>query len=910
MLARRKERALLDDVLERISAGHSSTLVIEGEAGGGKSTLLGYLIGRAAGTQLLAVSGIQSEVELSYAALHQLCRPLLSRLAMLPEPQRQALEITFGMRIGPFPNKFLIGLAVLTLISEASDVAPVLCAIDDAQWLDQGSADVLGFVARRLDAEAVGMVFCRRTPSDVSALSGIPAVLLAGLDDADAGRLLAEATLGRLEPSSMARIVEEASGNPLALLETARALSRAEIETGRILSSMPSRPTSLEAHFQELLRELPAATQRLLLVAAAEPSASTRRIQSAATILGVSMDDAAPAIVAGLCHPGAGIHFHHPLVRSATYRMASRESLKAVHTALSRVEGADSDTLAWHRALGAEWPDEDAARGLAEVAERAIARGAPIAGAALLKQAQTLSAVDTQRSWWSLRIAQAELMGGQFDEAQEDLAESTVGATSATLSAEAKLTQGRLAFARQRGGVAIPLLLDAADQLVSLNPILAEDAYLDSFSAGLFAGGMLDGGGLEEVVRRWRGSGLRPEGSSADALRVALWNVVSVGEPASWRTLSRALASIRDVEPSERRAVPWLRVSFSAASAAWDLDAWDAVSLRLIEISRSAGDYSELPIALSSLALVQLFAGDLRAAAITVQEMATITSVTGEQVSPYGAIALAAVQGREADLHDLISATVPAAERRSEGTGLAIAYWGAALLNNSKGNFEAAFEWAARATPLFHPLHSTSAWALVELLEASSNLADAVDVDKHVERLTAVAMATGTDWAQGVLARTLALLSGPSAAEDYFQHALRLLEPGRTRLDFARTCLLYGEWLSHRKRDAEARAHLTRAREIFESMGATAFAERAASKLSAGGLPWRGSGPRVTDALTTQESHIARLAGEGLSNSEIATRMFLSPRTVEYHLAKVFTKLQISSRHQIAGVTGVGAVGS
>jgi DNA-binding CsgD family transcriptional regulator len=901
VLARLAERTRLDEILSRIRDGHSATLLLDGAAGVGKTTLLDYLAERAAGIRLLTTTGTQSEFELAYAGLHQLCRPLMEALAELPVPQREALETTFGVRAGPAPGRFMVGLAALNLISEAARAEPVLFVVDDVQWLDQTSAEVLGFIARRLEAEAVGMVFATRSTADVPNLEGIPVLTVEALEKAAARELLASLAPGRIEPNARERIVDEADGNPLVLVEAAGALKRAEIATGIIFPDIPSDPSHLEEQFGRRLKRLPEETQQLLLIAAAEPTANPLTIHAAAA--GAGADTLKPAVDAGLCHAGATVRFRHPLVRSAVYRTASPKAIREAHAALARFspEDSDPDLLAWHRARACESTDEEVAAELAVTAARMFARGAPAASAALLRQARRVTADESLKANWSLGAAQAELAAGDFGASERDLAASRTSLLSPGLRAEKKLTEARLAFARERGGMAVPLLLEAADLLVAVNPNAAQDAYLEAFSAALF-GGTLTETDLAEVATRWQATGFPDRSRPAHRLLDALSPVVMGGGSTAWRRLRETLSTIEDGSGQDGPPVPSLWVASVSAAAAWDMEAWDMLSHRLVTISRNAGDYSELPTALSSRAFVHIFTGDLQLAFEAVAEMETITSATGGRMSPYGAIGVAALTGRETDLDQLVDGTIPNAERRSDATGISIACWAQGLLNNSMGRYERAFSWAVRALPLYQHLHASSVWVLVELIEAASRTNRPADARAALSQLALATQSSGTEWGLGVLARSQALLSDGAQAEDYYTEALRLLEPTRCVVDLARTSLAYGEWLRRHRRLSDSRTHLSQAVQLFESIGATAFAARGRRELRAAGSQVRKRIKTAPSVLTTQESQVAQLVAQGLTNSEVANRMFLSPRTVEYHLAKVFGKLQIRSRHQLAAL--------
>lgn len=897
VLDRHRERTQLDTVLKHVREGRSSTLLLDGGAGVGKTTLLDYLAERTAGFRVLSVTGIQSEVELAFAALHQLCLPLDDTMASLPTPQREALEITFGQRQGVAPSKFMVGLATLSLLAEASRVAPILCIIDDAQWLDEASAQALGFVARRLAFEPVGMVFALRAQSAAGAFEGVPPIVVDGFERRDAEALLSSLVPGHIDRRAMDRVLDEADGNPLAIVESARALSRAEIAMGMILPTTTASPSRMEEHYQGLLRALPEDTQRLLLVAAAEPSAQPQVIFAAAAKLGADATAIQPAVEAGLAT--VPVRFSHPLVRSAVYRAASPDAVRAAHAALAAVAtgDADRDLLAWHRARSVSGTDDDAATDLALAAARLGARGGTAAAAALLRQAVEVTSNRFHKAEWLLRIAQAELAGGQYELAARDIAAAAAGELTDGLLAEAKLTQARIAFARDRGGGSVALLLNAAEHLAPDDAESAREAYLEAFSAAMF-GASLARTSVQEVAERWLDADLSSGAGPAHTLLDAMSRVLLDDNAPSRRAMQVALAPFQMGVVDESTHLHWMWHATIAALAAWDFDTWDAVSERHLVLAREAGDYTELPIALTTRAYAHLFRGEFSAALDAVREMETIASVTGGLMAPTAAIGAAALQGAVDELDRLVQETVVDADKRADGSGLAIAYWGEAVLNNSRGNYEDALRWGRLADRQSNPLHSAAHWALVETIEAASRL-PGTDASQELSRLEAATAPYGSDWARGIYARSKALLSPDSEAESHFVDALQFLERSPSRLDFARATLLYGEWLRRRKRLGDAREELERAHQLLVDMGATDFALRAARELQAAGIRIGPSDAAFGADLTPQEAQIAQLAGQGLTNGEVAARMFLSSRTVEYHLGKVFTKLKITSRRQL-----------
>lgn len=903
MLARHTERTRLDQVLERIREGHSSTLLLEGAAGVGKTTLLRYVAASAESqgdVKALTVSGIQSEVQFAYAALHQLCRPLMDAMPALPAPQRQALEITFGVRSGPTPGPFLIGLATLGLLSEASASQPLLCVVDDAQWLDEASAQVIGFVVRRLEAEPVGFVIAARTPSELTQFRSVTRLPVEKLSAGDAKDLLVSLVPGPVDPRARDRILTEANGNPLAIVESVRAMDRAEIAAGIFAAPKLARPSELEAHFRRQTGSLPPETQLLLLVAAAAPFPDPGSVHAAAAALGVGEDAMRPAVETGLLESNHALQFRHPLVRSAVYRAASPEDLRAVHRALAETfdHHADSDLLVWHRARASDGVNESVATDLALAAERAIERGGSLAAATYLREALRLTVNPPTLAKWSLRLAQIELAAGLYEQAASDLGMAADGALPPELLGEAKLTEARIVSARERGGSAVPLLLEAAAVLSSSDPDTARTAYLEAFSAALFGGRFATGDVLKTVAGAWSPAPSTKADSPDEVLLDALKLVILDGRSSAWVSLRAALVALMEPEAIVSTLTLW--IASVAAAAAWDLEIWESLAGRLVEQSRDAGNFSDLPIGLSSLALVRIFQGQIDAAGDAVSEMELVVSTTDGRVSPYGAIGTAAVQGREAEVYRLLNETVPDAEQRADGTGIAIAYWAAALLNNSLGRHEIAHMWAARADDLHHSLHATSGWALVERVESASRMNDTTDARTALNLFAELATRSGTDWALGVLARCRALTStDDETAEANFREALQRLGRTQAKLDYARTCLTYGEWLRRRRRLTVARSQLREAHALFERMGAAAFAERAARELAAAGSAIGTREPDAPAILTPQETRVARLASQGMTNSEVAARMFLSPRTVEYHLGKIFSKLQITSRHQL-----------
>ena len=487
---------MIDDVL----AGHSRVLVLRGEAGVGKTALLEYLAARGSECRVARAAGVESEMELPFAGLHQLCLPMLDRLTHLPDPQSDALGTAFGLSSGGSPDRFLVGLAALTLLSEVAEDRPLLCLVDDAQWLDRASAQALAFVARRLGAEAVALVFAEREPS--KELTGLTDVTVAGLADWDARALLESAITGPLDERVRDRIIAETRGNPLALIELPHGLTHAELAGGFGLHPAAALSGQIEESFLRRLTPLPPPSRELLLVAAAEPVGDPVVVWHAAELLGVEAQAAPPASAAGLIDFGGRVRFRHPLVRSAVYRSASPEDRQRAHRALAEATDLepDPDRRAWHLANATPALDETVAGELELSAGRAQARGGLAAAAAFLSRAADLTPAPEPRARRALAAAQCSHEAGAPDAALDLLALAEAGPLDELQRARGQLLRGQVRFAVDRGRDAPPLLLAAAKRLETLDAKLSRETYLDAFSAALFAGRLARGGGVREVA--------------------------------------------------------------------------------------------------------------------------------------------------------------------------------------------------------------------------------------------------------------------------------------------------------------------------------------------------------------------------------------------------------------------------
>jgi DNA-binding CsgD family transcriptional regulator len=905
---RRTECATLDRLLDAARVGQSGALVLRGEPGIGKSALLAYALGASSGFRITRASGVESEVELAFAGLHQLCASLLDRRERLPSPQQEALETAFGLSPGAPPDRFFVGLAVLNLLSDTAADQPLLCLIDDAQWLDRESAQALGFVARRLQAESVALVFATRDANQPDELAGLPQVMLEGLSDADAREMLSSVIRARLDERVRDRIVAETRGNPLALLELPRGLTPAELAGGFGLPGGLPLVGRIEESFLHRIQRLPAETQRLLLVGAAEPAGDPALLWRASTRLGIGIEAAAPAEADGLLELGAQVRFRHPLVRSAIYRASSLEERQAVHRALADATDpdVDPDRRAWHRAHAAAEPDEDVAAELERSADRAQSRGGQAAAAAFLERATALTVEPRRRCARALAAAQAKYHAGALGAAQALLATADAGPLDELQAARVELLRAQIAFAVRRGSDAPPLLLEAAKRLEPLDSRLARETYLDAFLAAMFAGRLSSSGDLLRVAAAVRATP-RPSHArrGSDLLLEGLAVRITEGYASGVPLLKRALSAFRSADSSGEDDIRWLWLACHTAHDLWDDETFEAISSRYLQIARDAGMLTELPLALIARVYMRLYAGDLSSAALLLEEVEAVIEATGSHLAPYGALELAALQGNEAKTAELIEARMGEVMTRGEGLGLTLVQNATALLCNALGRYGDARDAALTASE--HPEElGTSTWTLPELIEAAVRSGTPEPATHALNRLSETTQASRTDWALGIEARSRALLSEGDAAEKLYREAIERLGRTRVRLELSRAHLVYGEWLRRERRATDAREQLRTAHELFETMGAEGFAKRAARELQASGEKARTRTVETRGQLTAQENQIAQLARDGLSNPEIGARLFISPRTVEYHLHKVFTKLDITSRGQLDRVLPIG----
>ena len=886
---------MLERLVAGVRAGQSRVLVLRGEAGVGKTALLRHLSTVASDCRIARAAGVESEMELAYAGLHALCAPMLGRLEQLPDPQRDALRIAFGLSAGPPPDRFLVGLAVLGLLADAAEEQPLLIMVDDAQWLDRVSAQTLAFVARRLLAERLGLVFALRESGDEDVLEGLPELAIEGLA-ADEARLLLDATIaGPLDERVKARILGEARGNPLALIELPRGFAPAELAGGFGLPDARPLASRIEQTYLQRVEVLPRDAQLLLLAAAAEPLGDLSLLWRAAGELGIGSEAVRPAEAAGLLELRARVRFPHPLVRSAVYRAADPSDRRDVHMALadSTDPAVDPDRRAWHHAHATASPDEAVAAELVRSADRAQGRGGLAAAAAFLQQAAELTPDPADRVERSLAAAQVKLDVADFRSATDLVSAAELGPVDELQRARLERLGAEIVFASRRGNDAPPLLLAAARRLEVVDAKLARETYLEAIVSATFAGRLGTGPDERAVAEAARATVRAPAEGAADVLLDALVTRFTEGYAAAVAPLSRALRAFGEPDGGgeDRR---WLWMACRLAQDLWDDELWHLLATRGAQIARETGALNLLPNALNHLAALHVHSGEFASAAAVVDEVDVIMQATGIPALKYSAYMLAAARDDEAELRVMVGTWKPNATARGEGGMYGGHWWLTALRHNSHGRYEDAL--AAARQGAEHEDVMTYGRILAELIEGGARAGRPDEAAAALERLSEQTRASGTEWALGIEARCRALLDDD---ESLYRESVERLARSRAVLELARSRLVYGEWLRRENRRTDAREVLRAAHDSFSQMGAAAFAERARRELLATGETARRLTSDTRDALTPQEIQVARMARDGHTNPEIGAQLFISPRTVEYHLRKVFRKLGVSTRKQL-----------
>jgi DNA-binding CsgD family transcriptional regulator len=899
LLGRQREREVLGRLLNAARGGDGGVLVVHGEPGVGKTALLEWTVEEGRALRVLRTVGVEGEMELPFAALQQLCSPIFDRSERLPDPQRDALGVAFGLSAGQAPDPFLVGLAALGLLSEASEERPLLCVVDDAQWLDRASARALAFVARRLLAEKIAFVFAARELGD--ALTELPELRVEPLGPRDARTLLEWVLPAALDESVLDRIVLETHGNPLALLELPRGLTTIQLAGGFGLPAAVPLSASIEESFTRRLATLTGDARRFLLVAAADPVGDTALVWRAARQLGIPESVVEAVEGEDLLELGARVVFRHPLVRSAVYRAAGLKDRRAVHRALAEATdpAVDPDRRAWHRAQAASMPDEDVAAELERSAGRAQARGGLAAVAAFLERAAALTPESMHRGHRLLAAAGAKRDAGDLEAGLGLLVGIEAGVLDELGRARVELLRAQIALEQRRGGEAGRLFLSAARRLEPLDPELAREAYLEAL-AGAMSSDVDVVGGAPAVAAAARAApvGTAPP-RTVDVVLDAFAIRLTDGYAAAAPTLARALELLLATDVSNGEVGRWLSVSSARNSNIVALEMWDDEALHLlaarqVQGTRDTGALAHLQFGLSFLARSHMLAGELTAATLMIDEARLIAEATGNPALVNAPMILAAWRGHEGQASELIDATSEeAAARRWTSNNYA-----RSVLYNGLGRHDAARDAAWEA---FQPDPiGYGAYLVPELAEAASRTGDRALLESVLEWLSVRTGVISSGWARGIESRVRALLSEGKVAESLYRQSIEHLSGTRVRLELARTHLLYGEWLRRERRRLDARKHLRTALEAFTSMGTEAFARRAERELLATGERARKRTVDTLDQLTPQETQIARLAANGHTNREIAAQLFISQSTVEYHLRKAFRKLDVKSRTQLA----------
>ncbi|WP_043181241.1 AAA family ATPase [Streptomyces sp. NRRL F-5123] len=978
------EAAALRGLLDGARGGRSGALVLRGEAGIGKTALLEHAVGQAADMTVVRGSGVEFEAELPFAGLQLLLRTAMGADGALPEPQRRALRAAFGLGgVGPGPvEPMFVGLAVLSLLSEHAGAGPLLCVVDDAQWLDRASADALLFAARRLDAEGVAMVFAARDGEGAFPAPGLPELRPAPLDEAAALALLAERS-GREEPMAdglRRRVMAEAQGNPLALLELPAGLRDAD---GAVAGPGALPLTSrLQLAFHGRVSHLPRATQTLLLVAAADHTGELGTVLRAADELGAGVADLPPAQDAGLVTvDGTLLRFRHPLVRAAIHQRAPLPERLAAHRALAAAADPerDADHRAWHLAAAATGPDETAAAALERTAGRARERSGHTAAAAAYDRAARLSTDPAARLRRLLLAAESASEAGEIPRARAFADEAARLATR--LAADRSPARGngarpggapdngpggapgdspgpartgaperdaaRTAAARPphgggpRDGLPAALPAGGAEQLAVARTLHVRG--LADFLEGDFPGAhrlLIEGAALaaegdpqraarmlvQATHTAWYLGGDEVAGTLArlDALRlppdapelpVADFLVAALGPRSAGRVppdLGAAAAAARAAHGGRVDPGHLVMLCGVGLTLGQDVQAHELTTVLAAE-GRESGGVGRLTTVLFFRAEAEIFDARFDDAAATAREALRIAADTGQRqwVSQLSsALAyVAAVRGDQDGCRRRVDAALAGGSGTAMAPGAPWAYWSQGLLELGLGRAQAALEQLALLGEESVRHHISATRSVPDLVEAAVRLGVPERADASFARFEAWAARSGQSWAAALVARCRALRAPEADAEAYYLAALDAHDPHRRAMESARTGLLYGEWLRRARRKSEARGRLRTALDVFERLGAAPWAERARGELGAAGgtLPESGRAAAPVDVeagLTPQESQIVRLAAEGLSNKDIAARLFLSPRTVGYHLYKAYPKLGVASRGELAGLFG------
>ena len=910
-VGRAAERSRLTAVLGQLRAGLSAVLVLSGDAGIGKTQLLAWTIDNAPDIRTLPVSGYEPETGLGFAALHRLVQPFLDDLAQLPEPQRDALATAFGLMAGPAPNRFLVGLGTMSVLQHAARDAPLLCVIDDAQWIDQETLDALAFVGRRLDAEGVGLIIALRSSGPARpALSGIPEHRLSALADHEMLALLRSAAAVPPAAHVAARLIEDSEGNPLALLEYLASLSAEQLAgTAPLPPALPI-GERLCSGFAAQIARLPGPTRQLLLVLAAAGPNATDVVASACQRLGIGRGGADEAIRHSVLSDQATLTFRHPLIRSAVYEGAEPVTRREVHALLADVAAQCGypDLAAKHRAYAVTGPDEGVAAQLEDAAARARDRGGYAAEATFLTLAAQRSVTGSEdHARRRLAAARANIIAGHGPLAERLLEGPEVtGATGARFAAtrvEAILLSNDARHAR-----APAMLMEAASTVPAAEPELARQLLCSALRAAVGSRELTAGTSLPAVAGAlldlpWPDS---QRARPVDLIYQALAERFALGYPSAAPRMKEALHRLaQDPESAAIQSVPLL--TWLLMEDLWD-DEFESVTWPLMtKANRTRGALPSVWVGLASSAVTEWRHGRFDAAQALFDEAVSLSVLVGahQQVSWSVLTEFRAWQGREAETRSMASTLIREwTGDRQYGSSTNFALMALTVLDLSLGHYSAALSHATRVMNDDPPGHGSR--ILPDVIEAAMRTGDDSTAAAAFDRLAARVDASGTSWALATLARSQAVVLGASSdAEAHYLQALGQFDATPLAAETARTRLMYGEWLRRRKRRSDAREQLSAALTSFTQMGAASFGQRAARELAATGAnPVAEAAPRQAVALTPQERRVADLAAHGLTNAEISEQLYISGSTVDYHLSKVFRKLDIGTRRHLRDKLG------
>jgi DNA-binding CsgD family transcriptional regulator len=903
LLDREAEREAIGQVLDAVRGGFSGSLVLKGGPGAGKTALLKYATDQASGFLVVSAIGVQSQISLEFGGVHQLLAPFTSLLDVLPPPQRQALRVALGLEAGEPPDRCLVALAVLTTLSCAAEEQPLLAVIDDAQWLDGESVKVLAFVARRLCADRVGMILAVGEPDTRHEFEHLPAKAVGPLPEAEAVELLHSVTGGPLDDQEISRILDSTQRNPLALVELGAGFTREQL-AGRAgePEPLPLRGRLAE-RFQRQIQSLPPDAQHLVLLAAADVSGERSRLYRAAEVAGIDIDAAAAAVEsAGLLRfSGRSVRLRHPLIRSAACHGSIDRDRRCAHLALSKASDSDLDLSrrAWHRACATVNPDEDAAAGLERAAVRARGRGGCASSAAMLRRAVELTPDDSRRAQREVALADAELTSGDQDTAS-DLIENAMPRLPDNLTrGQAKRLYGQLLAWQGRASEAADVLA-AASRALAPDVRLARDTILEALRAAIRSGPTQTAKIVHQAQSLPRTTGSPPVAS--DLLLEGYLARFTRGYQQSIAPFRAAIAALLADDLDPATGLRWFSLAATAAGSLWDDQAIFDLSECWVHVARKLGALAALPAALAFLSIADLLAGRFDDASMRWAEMRELTAASRSPgvlgVDHRGEGLLLAYRGQTDAAREAGVTQVHQWTARGQRGPADIGWYVVAVANLCAREYDAAV--SATLPVIEDDPAFTAEMALPELVEAAARSGNRETAARALDVLSERALAAGTPWALGLRARGQALVDEGETAQDAYQESIARLKQSRAAVDLARTHLLYGQWLRRAKRRRDARHELRTACEMFATMGAEGFTEIAAAELRSTGERARARTPETTCDLTPRETHVAELAADGSSNKDIAAQLFISPGTVEYHLGRVFRKLNVTSRGQLA----------